>query len=153
MSRVPPAPAPRAATAADRPALEALLAGVDLPTAGVGEILAHEPDDFLVVDDPATPGRLAAAAGLEVCGAAGEERVALLRSVAVRPAWRGRGLAGALVRGVVAAAEARGLAALYLLTTTAEALGVDGPVGDVAATAPPAPAAGSAARTARRSPA
>lgn len=113
---------PRPATPADQAAVEALLADSDLPVAGIAELLAGRPDDFLVVDDPTRPGALAAVAGLEVCdGGDGQAASALLRSVAVHPAWRAHGLGGALVRALVDAAAARGLAALYLLTTTADA--------------------------------
>jgi len=45
---------------------------------------------------------------------------ALLRSVAVADAWRSHGLGRALVTRVISDAEARGVHALYLLTTTAE---------------------------------
>jgi len=82
-------PTLRAATAADLPAVERLLAATGLPAAAV--------------------------AGLEVCC-----DNALLRSVAVQPAWRRHGLGQALVRRVVCGAEERGLRALYLLTMTAE---------------------------------
>jgi amino-acid N-acetyltransferase len=44
----------------------------------------------------------------------------LLRSVAVEPAWRSQGIGTALVTRVISDAEARGIRALYLLTTTAE---------------------------------
>jgi amino-acid N-acetyltransferase len=44
---------------------------------------------------------------------------ALLRSVAVLPEWRSKGLGRALVARAISNAEARGLRALYLLTTTA----------------------------------
>jgi len=54
-------------------------------------------------------------AGLEVCC-----NNALLRSVAVLPDWRSHGLGRALVTRVISDAEARGIRALYLLTTTAE---------------------------------
>jgi amino-acid N-acetyltransferase len=54
------------------------------------------------------------AAGVEVYGRSG-----LLRSVAVDPAWRGRGLGMQLTRERLAWAEARGLDTVYLLTTTA----------------------------------
>jgi amino-acid N-acetyltransferase len=54
-------------------------------------------------------------AGLEVCCS-----YALLRSVAVAPTWRSRGLGRTLVTQAIARAEARGIRALYLLTTTAE---------------------------------
>jgi amino-acid N-acetyltransferase len=40
--------------------------------------------------------------------------------VAVEPVWRRQGLGRALVTEVIARAEARGIRALYLLTTTAE---------------------------------
>lgn len=108
-------PSLRPAAPTDRAAVERLLAGADLPTAGVDELLAKHPADFIVADDPARPGELAAVAGLEVRG-----DTALLRSVAVRPDWRAHGLGQALVRRVVCRAEERGLRALYLLTMTAE---------------------------------
>lgn len=54
-------------------------------------------------------------AGLEVCC-----DNALLRSVAVSTEWRSHGIGRALVTRVISDAEARGLHALYLLTTTAE---------------------------------
>jgi amino-acid N-acetyltransferase len=109
------APTPRAATPADLAAVERLLASADLPTQGVAEILATHPGDFVVADDPERAGELAAVAGLEVCSES-----ALLRSVAVRPEWRARGLGRELVRRAVCEAEGRGLHALYLLTMTAE---------------------------------
>lgn len=109
------APALRAATPADLPAALRLLAASDLPAAGVADVFAAAPADFVVADDPHAPGELAAVAGLEVCC-----DNALLRSVAVQPAWRQHGLGQALVRRVVCRAEERGLRALYLLTMTAE---------------------------------
>lgn len=109
------APTLRAATAADLPAVERLLAGTGLPTHGVAALFAARADDFVVADDPEAPGEVAAVAGLEVCG-----DDALLRSVAVRPAWRRHGLGEAVVRRLVCRAEERGLRALYLLTMTAE---------------------------------
>lgn len=108
-------PVLRAATTADLPAVERLLAAADLPTAGIAALFAHRADDFVVADDPHAPGELAAVAGLEVCC-----DTALLRSVAVRPDWRAHGLGHALVRRVVCRAEEQGLRALYLLTLTAE---------------------------------
>ena len=89
-------PALRAATAADLPAVERLLAESGLPTAGVADLFPARADDFVVADDPTAPGELAAVAGLEVCC-----DNALLRSVAVRPAWRQHGLGQALVRRLV----------------------------------------------------
>jgi len=109
------APELRAARPSDRHAVEALLDGAGLPTAGIAELLATRADDFVVADDPGGDGSLVAVAGLEV-----REGTALLRSVAVRPEWRRHGLGQELVRRVVCVAESRGVRALYLLTTTAE---------------------------------
>jgi amino-acid N-acetyltransferase len=69
----------------------------------------------VVADDPTAPGDVIAVAGLERCG----PRHALLRSVAVHPAWQRHGLARAAVTALVAHAESSGVEALYLLTTTA----------------------------------
>jgi amino-acid N-acetyltransferase len=60
-------------------------------------------------------GDLVGVAGLEVCC-----DDALLRSVAVKPEWRSKGVGRALVTRAISDAEARGIRALYLLTTTAE---------------------------------
>jgi amino-acid N-acetyltransferase len=108
-------PVLRAATRGDLPAVLRLLADAALPTDDVAGLFAERAADFVVAEDPAVPGELVAVAGLEVC-----RDDALLRSVAVRPPWRGHGVGDALVRHLVRAAEARGLRALYLLTTTAE---------------------------------
>lgn len=98
----------RAATSGDYAAIAGLLTAAQLPLDGVGEALS----DFVVaeVDDV-----LVGVAGLEVCG-----DDALLRSVAVDAEWRSHGVGRALVTRVISTAEARGLHALYLLTTTAE---------------------------------
>jgi amino-acid N-acetyltransferase len=98
----------RAARAADLPAIEQLLTLSELPLAGVAENLTG----FIVAE---SEGAIVGTAALEVC-----DDNALLRSVAVAPAWRSRGLGRALVTRVIAEGEARGLRALYLLTTTAE---------------------------------
>ncbi|HWJ45597.1 MAG TPA: arsenic resistance N-acetyltransferase ArsN2, partial [Gaiellaceae bacterium] len=87
------------------------LTGSNLPLNGVREALGC----FVVAHDD---GRLVGVAGIEECGVRGEH--ALLRSVAVDPAWRSRGLGRALVSRAIALAESRGVNALYLLTTTAE---------------------------------
>ena len=92
----------------DLSAVERLLVASGLPLEGVKEalstfVVAYSGDDLVGV------------AGLEVCC-----DNALLRSVAVAPEWRSRRLGRALVTRVVADAEARGIRALYLLTTTAE---------------------------------
>jgi amino-acid N-acetyltransferase len=106
----PPADAPRVRSAApgDLPAVERLLTASGLPLDGVAESF----DTFVVAE-----------AGSELVGVAGLEircDNALLRSVAVRPEWRSHGVGRAVVTRAIADAEARGLRALYLLTTTAE---------------------------------
>ncbi|HEY7235924.1 MAG TPA: arsenic resistance N-acetyltransferase ArsN2 [Gemmatimonadaceae bacterium] len=98
----------RAAQPTDLPAIEQLLIASDLPLAGVAEALRG----FVVAE---YDGSLVGTAALEV-----RRDNALLRSVAVAPDWRSRGLGRALVTRVIADAEARGIRALYLLTTTAE---------------------------------
>jgi len=99
----------RPATATDLAAVERLLAASGLPLDGVRDALPT----FVVAE---SGGEIVGVAGLEPCG----ERDALLRSVAVADAWRSRGVGRALVTRVISDAEARGLRALYLLTTTAE---------------------------------
>lgn len=98
----------RAARPADLPRIEQLLTAAQLPLAGVAASLPG----FIVAE---ADGAIVGTAALEVCC-----DNALLRSVAVAPEWRSRGLGRALVTRVVADAESRGLRALYLLTTTAE---------------------------------
>ena len=98
----------RAATPADLPRVEKLLSASDLPLAGVRDALR----DFVVAE---SGGELVGVAGLEVCC-----DDALLRSVAVHPDWRSKGVGRALVSRAISDAEARGIHALYLLTTTAE---------------------------------
>lgn len=102
-------PSIRSATAGDLPQIERLLTSSALPMAGVRESL----QDFLVAEHD---GVIVGVVGLEVCCA----RYALLRSTAVDPAWRGRGLGRVLVERAIADAESRGIHALWLLTTTAE---------------------------------
>ena len=89
-------------------AVAALLAAAALPTGGVA---AQFPTDYVVA---VRAGAVIGAAGLERHGDAG-----VLRSVVVAPAVRGQGLGQALSADRVAAARAHGLAAVYLLTTTA----------------------------------
>lgn len=102
------APRVRRAESSDLAAVERLLARSGLPLDGVREALG----DFVVAE---ADGELVGVAGLEVCA-----DNALLRSVAVAPELRSHGLGRTLVNRVIADAEARGLDALYLLTTTAE---------------------------------
>ena len=64
-----------------------------------------------------------ARAGTELCGTAGIEAfgaVALLRSVAVHPAWRGRGIAHALCQQIMRRASALQVRHVFLLTTDAQ---------------------------------
>lgn len=95
----------REATPRDQEAIRALLSAADLPLDGVAEtqftVAVHE-------------GRVVGSAGLEIHGDS-----ALLRSVAVDPAWRGRGVGEALVRSALDAASACKLDPVVLLTTTA----------------------------------
>src|SRR5688500_4868530 len=99
----------RPASSKDLPGVEKLLTDSKLPLDGVKEAL----NDFVVAE---AGGDLVGVAGLEICC-----DDALLRSVAVRPEWRSKGVGRALVTRAIADAEARGIRALYLLTTTAEA--------------------------------
>ena len=98
----------RSATSKDLPAVEQLLTANHLPTVGVQDIIS----DFLVAEE-----------GKDIVGVVGMEyccNYGLLRSTAVSPAWRSKGLGRELVQGIIARAESRGINALYLLTTTAE---------------------------------
>jgi amino-acid N-acetyltransferase len=122
----------RAATPDDLARIETLLATSGLPLDGVADTLAG----FVVAEHD---GTLVGVAGLEVC-----RDHALLRSVAVSDEWRSHGVGRALVTRVIADAEARGIHALYLLTTTAEhyfpsfgfrAISRDGVPEDIRATA------------------
>jgi amino-acid N-acetyltransferase len=98
----------RPAEPTDLAAIERLLTVSGLPLDGVRDAL----DGFVVAQ---SSDDLVGVAGLEVCC-----DNALLRSVAVLPDWRSHGLGRALVMRVISDAEARGIRALYLLTTTAE---------------------------------
>lgn len=110
MTTITTMPTLRPATHDDLPRVQALLTENKLPLDGVEGCL----DCFVVAEHD---GTLVGVAGTEHCGA-GEH--ALLRSVAVADAWKGKGLGRALVTRAIADAEARGAQALYLLTTTAE---------------------------------
>ena len=100
----------RGATDADRDGVEALLRACDLPPDGLDEQFG---DAYAVAEED---GRIVGAAGMEVYGQSG-----LLRSVAVHPELRERGVAERLVRERLAWAERRGLRGIYLLTTSAAA--------------------------------
>ena len=98
-----------AAGAQDASAIRALLAASHLPL----EDLTPDHWPHFVVARRAS--RLIGVAGLEIVG-----RFALLRSVAVAPEHRRRGMASQLVAELEAFAHAHGVEAAYLLTTTAE---------------------------------
>ena len=102
------APHVRTAAPNDLPGVERLLTTNDLPLDGIRDAFA----DFVVAE---AGDQIVGVAGLEVC-----DDNALLRSVAVAPEWRSHGVGRALVTRIISDAEARGLHALYLLTTTAE---------------------------------
>ena len=89
-------------------AVEELLTKTNLPVEGVKKTI----DSFVVAENK---GKVVGVAGVERCGDFG-----LLRSVAVDPAVRGRGVGAAMTEWLIADSEASGLHALYLLTTTAE---------------------------------
>lgn len=98
----------RRARPEDLRAVLELLEQAALPLRGVKQHL----EGFVLEFDGET---LAGCAGLEVYGDAG-----LLRSVAVRPEYRSRGVAGRLVGALLEQARRQGLKSLSLLTTTAE---------------------------------
>ena len=91
-----------------RGAIAALLSRCALPVDG----LADCGDELFVAR---ADGEVVACAGLDVRGAS-----ALLRSVAVAPTHRGRGLGQRVTAQALERADALGLDAVYLLTTTAE---------------------------------
>lgn len=99
----------RSATTSDIPAIESLLLDSQLPSEGVGEHIAN----FFVAEDE---GKLVGVGGFEDCGAG----IGLLRSFAVQPEWRNRGIARQLHEHVATHARRSGIFGLYLLTTTAQ---------------------------------
>jgi arsenite methyltransferase len=102
----------REATAADTTEVEQLLTGAGLPVVDVAKALRQPRSGFIVAE---SRGAIVGVGGLEDCC-----DDALLRSVAVRDAWRSRGVGRAIVTRLIADAEARGKRALFLLTTTAD---------------------------------
>lgn len=98
----------RNATASDLQGASSLLEASGLPLDGVAEAFGH----FVVAEEG---GRLAGVAGLEIHG-----RDGVLRSVAVDPEFRGRGVGARLSERVITTAREAGLRRVYLLTTTAE---------------------------------
>jgi amino-acid N-acetyltransferase len=94
----------------DLPAIEGLLSECGLPTEGVAEILDH----VIVARDGE---RLLGCAGLEAHG-----RACVLRSLAVTPAARGRGIARPLIEGILTLAGRIGAHEAWLLTYSIEPL-------------------------------
>jgi amino-acid N-acetyltransferase len=98
----------RTANDGDLEPVESALRDADLPLDGFRD---HFGDGYAVAE---AEGQLIGVEGVEVYGADG-----LLRSAAVVPTWRGRGVGDALTRNRISWAKERGLRSLYLLTTTA----------------------------------
>ena len=94
-------------TRADQPAIERLLEGASLPTAGAREAFDHG-----VV--ARAGGQVVGAAAVEVFGVAG-----LLRSVVVAPDRRGTGVGRSLVVEAEHVAHQAGVQDLFLMTETA----------------------------------
>lgn len=98
-----------AATAADVPVIKELLVANELPTQGIDEHWKT----FVVARD-----------GARIVGCGGSEAyqlAALIRSIAVHPEYRSRGVGRRLVRQLLDRLASRGIREFYLLTTTAEA--------------------------------
>jgi amino-acid N-acetyltransferase len=98
----------RTAREADLPAVLDLLGRAHLPVAGV----ADSPEHFLVAQND---NNIVGVVGLELYG-----ETALLRSAAVEESWRGTGVGRVLVERALDVARERGIADVFLLTTTAE---------------------------------
>lgn len=99
----------RPATAADFPAIQALLTAASLPVAGVDAASG----EYVVAD---LAGKVVGALGVEKSDSA-----ALLRSFTVQADFRKRGIGEALVRHVLGQLKFEGVSPLYILTNTAEA--------------------------------
>jgi amino-acid N-acetyltransferase len=102
------APSVRVATVADLPAIAQLLRAAELPTEGIEAIVR----DFVVAE---APQGIVGTGAVERAGPDG-----LLRSVAVAPGWRDRGIGRAVVERLMRGARDERLHALFLLTQTAE---------------------------------
>ncbi len=98
----------RLATPTDLAGIDALLRGARLPSSGITEHVGT----FIVFE---SSGSIDGVGGLEICGPH-----ALLRSLAVAPAFRGRGIAASICDHLETMAVNRGVEQLYLLTETAE---------------------------------
>ena len=108
----------RTAQGNDLPGVVTLLTACGLPSSDLNEAsLAH----FYVIE---SAGQLVGVAGLQVAGSHG-----LLRSVAVAPDFRRKGLAGRLVEATETASRKSELSALYLLANDANAASYFGRIG------------------------
>jgi amino-acid N-acetyltransferase len=96
------------ASPSDRPHIATLLGSCSLP---VEDLPSDLPDFFTATHGSELVGTI----GLEIFGPA-----ALMRSLAVVPGWRGRGLARRLWDQARAHALSSGVQEVFLLTTTAE---------------------------------
>ena len=99
----------RPASPKDLPAIERLLSAAKLPVVGLSRLVPG----LVVAEEGAA---IVGAAAVEPCG----ERLGLLRSVVVSADRQQQGYGRKLVERAIHDAKARGLDALYLLTTTAE---------------------------------
>jgi amino-acid N-acetyltransferase len=97
-----------AATQADVDAIKQLLVANDLPVAGV--------DDHWKTFVVAREGEQVVACG----GSEAYRNAALIRSIAVAPEHRSRGIGRLLVRQLLDRLSSRGIREFYLLTTTAQ---------------------------------
>lgn len=88
--------------------IERLLSLSSLPLDGVREVLSG----FSIAEEN---GKLLGVVAVENCGENG-----LLRSAAVEPSARNRGIGRRLVKGAIENARSNRMKSLYLLTTTAE---------------------------------
>jgi amino-acid N-acetyltransferase len=95
--------------AADKKKVLALLAAAELP---IVDLTDEKMKNFMIARGK--DGSIIGVVGIEMYGDSG-----LLRSLAVDPAYRGRGLGRLLTRKIESFARHRGTKALYLLTMTA----------------------------------
>lgn len=96
------------AQASEKEAIQDLLMACELPGEDIGEHLTH----FILAKDGKT---LIGTIGLEVY-----DDIALLRSLAVNPNYRGKGIGQALYARIMDYAQSHTIREIYLLTLTAE---------------------------------